>query len=331
VRHVTLEDLLRSTPLMSSQQRTGTIQSSCLRKCRGLGKGAFGAVELWSHSDGREFALKIMSKGHISAMSAQQNVTNERNVMLMTDSPFIVKLFEVYNGGAHVYFLMEFVNGGELYTVYNRVGLYGSTLPARFYTASIVCAFEHLHILHILYRDLKPENMLLTATGQPKLTDFGLATFSIGVTHTFCGTSDYIAPEMIKGVGYTQAVDWWCLGILAFELLSGSPPFESVSPMQTYKRVMKGIGDVQFPAKCQGVVSTLIKSLLQAAPSDRLPMRPGGIKNITSHQWYKTFEWEAFRQQQLKPPYVPGEHHAGDETTDDTFNTFQEKTQADES
>merc|ERR1712106_649599 len=146
-------------------------------------------------------------------------------------------------------------------------------------------------------------------------------------THTFCGTSDYISPEMIKGKGYTLAIDWWCLGVLTFELLSGSPPFESVSPMQTYKRVMKGIGDVQFPAKCQGVVSTLIKSLLQAAPSDRLPMRPGGIKNITGHQWYKTFEWEAFRQQQLPPPYVPGGHQAGDETTDENFNTFQEKAQ----
>jgi serine/threonine protein kinase len=290
-----------------------------LKKVKALGNGAFGSVELWNHNDGRQFAMKIMSKGHIAALNAQQNVTNERNVMLMTDSPFIVKLHEVYNCDTHLYFLEEFVSGGELYTVYNRVGLYGSTPHARYYTACVVCAFEHLHNLHIIYRDLKPENMLLDGHGQPKITDFGLSTFSIGVTHTFCGTSDYIAPEMIKGRGYTGAVDWWCLGILTFELLSGSPPFEAANPMITYKRVMKGINAIPFPPKCQGTVGSLIKALLQMEASDRLPMRPGGVKNLREHDWFSKMDWQKFRELKCQAPYIP----VG-EMTAESFNTFTE-------
>jgi serine/threonine protein kinase len=221
---------------------------------------------------------------------------------------------------------MQFVNGGELYTVYNRVGLYGSTDHAKYYTACIVCAFEHLHMLHIIYRDLKPENMLLDSKGFPKLTDFGLATFTISATHTFCGTTDYIAPEMIKGIGYTGAVDWWCLGILTFELLSGSPPFESVNPMLTYKGIMKGINTIRFPPKCQGQVSSLIKSLLQKEASDRLPMRPGGVKNLTDHPWYKDFDWELFKTHKLPPPYVPEKDMSADAAAArEGFNTFTEE------
>ena len=171
--------------------------------------------------------------------------------------------------------------------------------------AGVVLAFEHLHERHIVYRDLKPENLLLTSQGHIKLTDMGLAKFVIGKTYTTCGTPDYFAPELIASVGHTNAVDWWTLGILLFELLSGHPPFESSYPMQIYAKVMKGIGKVQFPQKCQGSAEILIKGLLRKDPSERLAMRPGGARNIKESKFYENFDWSAMEKLQLEPPYKP--------------------------
>merc|ERR1712083_661777 len=166
-------------------------------------------------------------------------------------------------------------------------------------------AFEHCHERKILYRDLKPENLLLTEKGLIKLTDMGLAKFVIGKTYTTCGTPDYFAPEVIGSTGHTNAVDWWTLGILIFELMSGHPPFESAYPMQIYSKVMKGINKVTFPPKCQGEVQKIIVGLLKREPSERLPVRPGKTQNLKTHKWYGDFNWDAMEQIELEPPYLP--------------------------
>merc|ERR1719413_173354 len=210
----------------------------------------------------------------------QESVMNEKNILIMTNSVFVIKLFETYNSSQTLYFLLEPALGGELYATYNRKGFHGSDKHAKFYVAGVVFAFEHCHQRHIIYRDLKPENLLLTDKGQIKLTDMGLAKFVIGKTFTTCGTPDYFAPEVIASTGHTNAVDWWTLGILLYELLSGHPPFESAYPMQIYSKVMKGINKIQFGPKCQGNAETLVKGLLKKEPSERLSMRPGGTKNI---------------------------------------------------
>merc|ERR1711988_1747413 len=162
----------------------------------------------------------------------------------MTNSTFITKLWETYNGAQSLYFLLEPCLGGELYATYNRKGLHGSEKHCRYYAAGTVYAFEHLHERRIIYRDLKPENLLLNETGHIKITDMGLAKFVIGKTYTTCGTPDYFAPEVIASIGHTHAVDWWTLGILMFELMTGHPPFESSDPMKTYQKVMQGIDKV---------------------------------------------------------------------------------------
>lgn len=277
-----------------------------LQKIGLLGCGGFGAVELYEHKkSGETYAMKGLSKGYIVKTGMQDSVMNEKNILMMTNSPFIIKLFECYNGSQTLYFLMEPALGGELYATYNRKGFHGSEKHAKFYSAGTVFAFEHCHERRIIYRDLKPENLLMNDQGQLKLTDMGLAKFVIGKTYTTCGTPDYFAPELIASTGHTVAVDWWTLGILIFELMSGHPPFESAYPMQIYSKVMKGISKVPFPPKCQGPVGDLIKALLKKEPSERLPMMSNGQKRMREHKWYAGLDWEQMALCQAEAPYKP--------------------------
>merc|ERR1711957_882294 len=156
----------------------------------------------------------------------------------------------------------------------------------KFYVAGTLFAFEHLHSKKIIFRDLKPENLLLTDKGKVKLTDMGLAKVVLGKTYTTCGTPDYFSPELIASKGHDSAVDWWTLGILTFELMSGHPPFESATPMQIYSKVTKGINKVQFPKKVKGKAEDLIKVLCHQNPSERLPMKKGGVDNLKKHGYF---------------------------------------------
>jgi len=282
------------------------VEKKDLKKVGFLGAGGFGTVLLYEHvKSGKTYAMKALSKGYIIKTGMQDSVMNEKMILSMTNSPFVIILYQTYNGAQTLYFLMEPALGGELYATYHRKGFHGSEKHARYYAGSVLYAFEHLHNRHIIYRDLKPENLLLNDLGHMKLTDMGLAKFVIGKTYTTCGTPDYFAPELIASSGHTNAVDWWTLGILIFELLSGHPPFESAYPMQIYSKVTKGISKIPFPAKCQGDVETLIKGLLKAEPSERLPMRPGGIQNLKEHKWYAGFDWETLNSRTMTPPYSP--------------------------
>merc|ERR1712151_975408 len=247
------------------------IDRKDLKKIGLLGCGGFGAVELYEHQKtGETYAMKGLSKGYVVKTGMQESVMNEKNILMMTNSDFIVKLCATYNSSQTLYFLLEPALGGELYATYNRKGLHGSEKHAKYYAAGTCFAFEHLHERRVIYRDLKPENLLITEKGHVKLTDMGLAKFVIGKTYTTCGTPDYFAPELIASEGHTNAVDWWTLGILVFELMSGHPPFESAYPMQIYSKVIKG--------------------LLKKEPSERLPMRPNGIQNLRDHKWFSGFD-----------------------------------------
>mmetsp|Transcript_37562 Transcript_37562/g.60197 ORF Transcript_37562/g.60197 Transcript_37562/m.60197 type:complete len:782 (+) Transcript_37562:65-2410(+) len=270
-----------------------------------LGCGGFGAVELVEHNKTKDtYALKALSKGYVLKCGMTKGVMSEKNIQFMCDSDFVVRLFETYNGEQSLYFLLELCLGGELYATYSKKGFHGSVKHAQFYIGGTVYAFEHLHSKKIIFRDLKPENLLLTEKGHIKLTDMGLAKVVVGKTYTTCGTPDYFAPELIASSGHTHAVDWWCLGILTFELMTGHPPFESAAPMQIYSKVTKGINKVSFPPKIKGPCEDLVKSLCKKEPSDRLPMKKGGIENIQKHAWYKNFDWAAMRECK-DPPYLP--------------------------
>jgi hypothetical protein len=289
-----------------NDQAREKIQRKDLVKIGLLGCGGFGAVELFQHKPSKKtYAMKGLSKGYIVKIGMQESVMNEKNILMMTNSPFIIKLWETYNGTQTLYFLLEAALGGELYATYNRKGFHGNEKHTRFYTAGTICAFDHMHQRRIIYRDLKPENLLLNEKGTVLLTDMGLAKFVVGKTYTTCGTPDYFAPELIASTGHTNAIDWWTLGILVFELMSGHPPFESAYPMQIYSKVMKGISKVPFPPKCQGAVGEMIKELLKKEPSERLPMRPLGVDNLKKHKWFHPLDWPAFERFEVDAPYKP--------------------------
>jgi len=287
-------------------RKFGQINRKDLKRLGLLGCGGFGAVEMVEHVKHFDtYALKALSKGYVVKSGMQQSVISEKNVQLMCDSPFIVTLYETYNGDQSLYFLLELALGGELYATYNKKNMWGNDTCAKYYVAGTTYAFEHLHSKKIVFRDLKPENLLLNDQGHVKLTDMGLAKVIVGKTFTTCGTPDYFAPELIASKGHTQAVDWWTLGVLTFELLSGHPPFESATPMQIYQKVTKGIQRVAFPKKCKGHAETFIKALCQTDPQQRLAVKKGGIDNIKLHAWYTGFEWDAMMARTMKVPYKP--------------------------
>jgi hypothetical protein len=289
-------------------KRFGNIKKAELQTLGLLGCGGFGAVHMVEHKTTQEtYALKQLSKGYIVKAGMQSSVMSEKKVQLMCDSIFVVKLYETFNTASHLELLLELALGGELYATYNKKQLFGKQAHAQFYVAGTTFAFEHLHSKKIIFRDLKPENLLLNEKGQIKLTDMGLAKVVVGKTYTTCGTPDYFAPELIASKGHNHAVDWWCLGILTFELMVGHPPFESATPMQIYQKVAKGIGKVAFPKKLGPDLENIVKSLCHPTPSERLPMKRGETRNIKEHEWFKNtnFDWQAMESLKLTPPYQP--------------------------
>lgn len=284
-----------------------------------------GTVELCTHNYTKEvYALKTLSKGLITQKGFRKGLMRERNLWIQLIHPNIIRLVATFNEPQNVHFLLEAGTGGELSSVYENKGLFGNAEHAKFYTAGVVLGIEHLHKKHIVYRNLKPRNVLLSSLGQPKLTDMSLAKQVVGHTFTTCGTPTYMAPEIISGVGHTRAVDWWSFGCLLFELMSGYSPFESELTMDIYSKVFQGIDHVQFPESFAGPVQDLIKSVLQHDAIDRLPMRPGGTKNVQNHAWFAGLDWDAMRSASLQAPYLPPEVQLDCKVTLPNFSTRQE-------
>lgn len=271
-----------------------------------LGVGGFSKVELWQHMvSGTTYALKSIDKGLVMHYNMEDTVLSEKKVLIMTHSPFIVKLVECFNSEQYLEILMEACLGGELLSIYSRKGLWGSMEHSRYYSAGTALALEHMHERRIVYRDLKPENVVLDDQGHMRITDLGLAKLVIGKTYTTCGTPEYFAPEVIALSGQTLSVDWWTLGIFLYELLCSTTPFAAAHPMQIYAKVMRGIDKNSFPGSCAGAAELFIKGLLRQHPGERLPARHGGIKNLKEHDFFAGFDWNAMKGQSLAPPYIP--------------------------
>lgn len=290
-------------------ERFANINLNDIKIITTLGMGGFGRVDLVTigNDSTKSFALKVMKKCQIVETRQEQHIINEKRIMMESDSEFIVKLYRTFKDDKYLYMLMEPCLGGELWTVLRDRRNFDED-TTRFYTACVIEAFSYLHSRHIIYRDLKPENMLLDELGYVKLTDFGFAKrlYPPGSkTWTFCGTPDYVSPEIILNRGHDYSCDYWSLGVLMFELLTGAPPFTSDEPMKTYNIILRGIDAVDFPRSISQKAQNLIKKLCRDNMSERLGYQCGGIEDIMKHKWFDGFNWIGLRGRSLPAPYVP--------------------------
>eukprot|EP00079_Xenopus_tropicalis_P033178 XP_017946949.1 PREDICTED: cAMP-dependent protein kinase catalytic subunit PRKX isoform X2 [Xenopus tropicalis] len=268
-----------------------------------VGTGTFGRVHLVKEKMGKQyFALKVMSIPDVIRLKQEQHVHNEKSVLKEVNHPFLVKLFWTSHDDRFLYMLMEYVPGGELFSYLRNMGRFNNS-TGLFYSTEIICAIEYLHSKEIVYRDLKPENILLDKEGHIKLTDFGFAKKLSDRTWTLCGTPEYLAPEVIQSKGHGRAVDWWALGILIFEMLSGFPPFFDDNPFGIYQKILAG--KIDFPRHLDLYVKDLIKKLLVVDRTRRLGnMKPPIIPKVT-HEG-DTSNFEAYPEDDWnKAPPVP--------------------------
>lgn len=290
-----------------------------------VGTGTFGrvrVVKIKGHADRSPMALKIMKKSEVIRLKQVEHIKAEKEVLLSIHHPFIVNLLGVFQDEKRLCMLLEYVNGGELFSYLRKEG----RLPnddAAFYAGEIVLAFQYLHSIHVVYRDLKPENLLIDTDGHLKITDFGFAKVVEDRTWTLCGTPEYLAPEIIQSKGHGKPVDWWALGVLIFEMLAGYPPFYDENPFGIYQKVLAG--KIEFPRHFDMKVKDLIKRLLTPDRAKRFGCLKNGAEDIKKHKWYKGLDWTALQNRQVKPPMIPAVKSADDTSM---FDRYPESTEA---
>ncbi|VEN46442.1 unnamed protein product, partial [Callosobruchus maculatus] len=233
-----------------------------------IGTGTFGRVLLCRNKDtGKHGAMKVLCLADVIRLKQVEHVKNEKHVLQEIRHPFIVNLLWSDRDDICIYMLFEYVCGGELFSYLRNAGRF-STSTGNFYSAEIVSALDYLHSKNIVYRDLKPENLLLDSEGHLKITDFGFAKKLTDRTWTLCGTPEYLAPEIIQSKGHNKAVDWWALGVLIYEMLVGYPPFYDDNPFGIYEKILSG--KIEWPKHLDPIAKDLIKKLLVHDRTKRL-------------------------------------------------------------
>jgi serine/threonine protein kinase len=264
-----------------------------------IGRGVLGKVMLVERRETKErFAIKSVHKDRLLAHDCTHGILAERNILMFVKNPFIVELQFAFQTPTKFYLGMDYVPGGDLYYHMSTIG----QIPfndARLYTAEIALAIEHLHRFGIVYRDLKAENILLDADGHIKLTDFGLAK-EINDSHskTFCGTHHYLAPEIVLHQEYSYSVDWWALGVLLCEMLSGVPPFEAENMAALLDKIVKE--PPTFPTGMEPEVVDLINKLLEKDPTKRI-----GFDELAAHSLFDDLDWDIIAEKQYDPEWKP--------------------------
>ncbi|XP_058859822.1 serine/threonine-protein kinase Sgk2-like isoform X2 [Acipenser ruthenus] len=271
-----------------------------------IGKGSYGKVLLAKRkSDGRFYAVKVLQKKTVLKKKEQKNIMAERSVLLKSlKHPFLVGLHYSFQTPEKLYFVLDYVNGGELFFHLQRERCFLEP-RARFYAAELASAIGYLHSLNVVYRDLKPENILLDSQGHIVLTDFGLCKEGIdpkATTSTFCGTPEYLAPEVLKKQPYDRTVDWWCLGAVLYEMLYGLPPFYSRDVTEMYDNILHK--KLELRGGKTVAACDILKGLLQKDQHHRLGATADFLE-IKSHVFFSPINWDDLYHKRITPPYNP--------------------------
>lgn len=304
------------------------LTPDCFEILKVLGKGGYGKVFQVRKKTGNDtnqvFAMKVLRKATIVRNSKDMAHTKaERNILEAVKHPFIVSLFYAFQTNGKLYLILEYLSGGELFMHLEREGIFLED-TACFYLAEIIIAIQHLHSQGIVYRDLKPENVLLDQDGHLKLTDFGLCkehVHGVSVTHTFCGTIEYMAPEILTRSGHGKPVDWWSLGALMFDMLTGTPPFSADNRKKTIEKILRG--KLIMPPYVSPEAKDLMRKLLKRQVSHRLGSGVNQGEDIRNHRFFQKIVWKDIINRTCEAPYKPKLNGADDTTQFDSRFTNQ--------
>ncbi|GAM18625.1 hypothetical protein SAMD00019534_018000 [Acytostelium subglobosum LB1] len=268
-----------------------------------IGKGSFGKVmQVRKKDDNKIYAMKVLRKEAIIARKQVNHTKSEKTILQGIAHPFIVNLHFAFQTRDKLYMVLDFVNGGELFFHLKREGRF-SEPRVKLYAAEIVSALAHLHQQDIVYRDLKPENILLDSEGHICITDFGLSKKieTTDGTFTFCGTPEYLAPEVLNGHGHGCAVDWWSLGTLLYEMLTGLPPFYSQNVSMMYQKILNG--ELKIPSYISPEARSLLEGLLTREVDRRLGSKSGN--DVKNHPWFKSIDWDKLDRKEIEVHFKP--------------------------
>ena len=290
-----------------SQEFTTKVVRGDFDEMKVLGKGSFGKVLLVRYKKNQKlYAMKILKKAVIMKNNEEIHTKTERKILAKINHPFIVSLYFAFQDEKKLYLITEFMQGGELFYHLHRERFF-SNERTQFYAAEIVLALDHLHKNNCIYRDLKPENVLLDKDGHIKLADFGLSKIMLeknkAKAFTLCGTPDYLAPEILEDKGYDKTVDWWSLGALIYEMLVGYSPFKMKKGEQL--NIEKYKQPVPLHNHFTPEAKMIITDLLVVEPSKRLGYGSNGTENIKKHPFFKDINWEELYNKKVEPEFVP--------------------------
>ncbi|XP_031566552.1 protein kinase C delta type-like [Actinia tenebrosa] len=272
-----------------------------------LGKGSFGKVLLCELKGANKyFAIKALKKDVVLEDDDVECTLVERRVLaLATRHPFLTHMHSAFQSIDHLFFVMEYLNGGDLMFHIQSSGKFDER-RSRFYAAEIVCGLEFLHELGVVYRDLKLDNILLDSEGHIKLADFGMCKENVldgKKASTFCGTPDYIAPEILKNWKYDSSVDWWSFAVLLYEMLIGQSPFAGEDEEDLFDSICRD--KVHYPKWISDDAVSILVQLFERTPIERLGYRHGTNPNIRGHKFFRTINWTKLEARQIEPPFKP--------------------------
>ncbi|GCC24256.1 hypothetical protein chiPu_0002656 [Chiloscyllium punctatum] len=273
-----------------------------------LGQGSYGKVFLVKKIKGSDagqlYAMKVLKKATLKVRDRVRSKM-ERDILAEVNHPFIVKLHYAFQTEGKLYLILDFLRGGDLFTRLSKEVMFTEE-DVKFYLAELALALDHLHGLGIIYRDLKPENVLLEEDGHIKITDFGLSKEAVDLdkrAYSFCGTIEYMAPEVVNRRGHAQSADWWSFGVLMFEMLTGSLPFQGKDRKETMALILKAkLGMPQFLSP---EAQSLLRALFKRNPCNRLGAGPDGVEEIKRHCFFGTIDWNKLYRKEIKPPFKP--------------------------